>query len=310
MFNKTSLRVAVTAAAFLATVLGNSLHSVQASRAAYVKDFYANCHNFSVDVSVTGAVNDGQGLDNFRYEISDGAGHILYTENATRTVGSQSESLVYNVVYQNNAVPTQNPITLKIVDTDPSGKLLGLMRQAYYDASCLKISGQGGFAGIFAPPESFKVVSTADTQFYDQPGGAPSTLSTKANQWWVGVYRTADNQWVGIYVNGNELRWLPASAVSRQYALLPIRPTQIERTSGIPDGISMTPGAPSLLRSAPSLTAPVVTHVDTDQLLKVTGRNSTSEWVRVEYQGQSLWVYYALTCLMNGDMQSLPIVAA
>src|SRR5579859_7371216 len=72
--------------------------------------FYANCGNFSADVTVTGTYDDGGGYDDFRYKIMDAAGHLLYQEDAKRQVGVTISSTVVNLHYNMGVAPTANPI--------------------------------------------------------------------------------------------------------------------------------------------------------------------------------------------------------
>ncbi len=149
-----------------------------------------------------------------------------------------------------------------------------------------------------------------DRTLYSAPGGAATALRGHATENWLGVYPTPDNSWVGVFTNGNVLGWLPASVVGGSYALLPMRATHIERVyvNGIPDGLSMTPGNPSLLHGAPSLDASVIGNADGGTIWAVTGRSPDGEWIWIAYKGQNAWIYYRLVCLMIGSTTTLPFI--
>ena len=73
--------------------------------------FYGGCGNFSVDLAVTGTEDDGSGLDKIRFNVTDGAGTLLYQEDQTIPVGHTVGSQVYNLAYKTpfNQLP-KNPI--------------------------------------------------------------------------------------------------------------------------------------------------------------------------------------------------------
>src|SRR5258708_11403205 len=292
----------LSAAIFLvcATIVFSSWRRVQAS-STQIKQFYANCSVFSVDVDVAGVSDDGNGLDRFQYKITDGSGTLLYQENAARHVGQLGINLVMNVPYD-LAKPAKNPATLSVVDLDAAGNPGHVLRTANYDASCLSPSGKGDYSGIFAVPESFKLVIRADTAFYAQPGGSAVALYTHMGEMWTGIYRTADNQWIGVYANSNELMWLPNHVTDGPYNLLPVRPTRIEHTvpDGVPTGTTVTPLGITILRSAPSADSANVGHIDAPSIWAVTGRNAAGDWIQIDYNGTQRWVSAYHACLMNG----------
>src|SRR5215475_12624438 len=56
--------------------------------------YWAGCGNFSIDLVVSGTKDDGGGQDSIQYEVQDGAGRVLYKEQASVPVGRQVGSLV------------------------------------------------------------------------------------------------------------------------------------------------------------------------------------------------------------------------
>src|SRR5215813_6099907 len=113
---KTSLRglataamIVVSASAVLAFAQPAQASSIQ------IKQFYANCHNFSADVDVLGMADDGNRQDRFEYKITDGLGTTLYQEAAARRTGQLGINLVIGVAYTNGS-PAKNPITLSVID--------------------------------------------------------------------------------------------------------------------------------------------------------------------------------------------------
>src|SRR5260221_8567373 len=101
-----------------------------------IKQFYANCHSFSADVDVLGITDDCNGRDRFEYRVTDGSGRMLYQEEASRQTGQLGINLVMDVEYTSGS-PSQNPITLSVIDLDSAGNPTRMLRTAQYDASCL-----------------------------------------------------------------------------------------------------------------------------------------------------------------------------
>src|SRR5437016_5575537 len=71
-----------------------------------VGPFYGGCTNFSVDVAVFGNNDDGNGLDNLRFKVTDATGAVRYSEDASVRVGSTVGSQVINLHY--SSVATKN----------------------------------------------------------------------------------------------------------------------------------------------------------------------------------------------------------
>src|SRR3954447_27072471 len=108
----------VAAAALTLTILPHALPAHAAT--ASVGQFYANCNVFSVDVAVNGINPEVNGLDRFRYLITDGTGKKLYLEDGSRGVNQTVGSSVMNLSYDADGVadggPTKNPITFAVYD--------------------------------------------------------------------------------------------------------------------------------------------------------------------------------------------------
>ncbi len=269
-----------------------------------ISRFYAGCANFSVDVDVSGVTNDSNGIDQFRYVISDGNGKRLFQEDGTRAVGSLVGNVVINVSY---TAPSKNPVTFAVLDLDVTGNEIGIIRQVSYDANCLPASGAATRDGFFGAPETFDVVTTAASPLYDAPNGKLLTTTTPTHQHWLGVYRTVDNQWVAVYANGNQVAWLPSGVLSSNFTLLPVRPNIIE--SGIASRtVTIRPLSDIHARKGPSAWAESIGRASANTIYVVIGRSTSGSWVQIQFEGGTAWISSDFACLMNGELFNLPVV--
>ena len=303
---KTVLGIGLLTSAF-AFGFATTSNPVSAAGGTRVAQFYANCKDFSVDVDVLGVTNDSNGLDQFRYVISDGRGQPLYLENATRPVGTLIGHVVFNAHYL-ITYPSVNPITFQVIDLDIAGKPVKVLAQASYDALCLPASGRATQSGLFPAPESFNVSARVATPLYDGPKGQRISLSTAANQNWLGVYQSADSQWVGVYTDGAELAWLPSKDVSSNYALLPVKRGIIE-TNGQGNGITIRPLSDIHVRNAPSINAESIGRAPANVIFQVLGRSADGAWIQIVFNNGHGWIANAFACLMNGEVFNLPVVS-
>ncbi len=291
-----------------------------------INRFAANCNNFSVDVSVAGSNNDGNNADRFRYLITDGNGKKLYQEDNARIVGTSQNSIVANLSYDADGAadgaPGKNPVTFSIVELDGNNNVISTVRQASYDVSCVAASGTATQSGIFHPPEVFKAAVIADSALYDQPNGNTiQGLSTHTGQSWIVVYRSADNQWLSIFVGGPEIVWVPARTLAININQLPLRPVRIDSSvtvSPTPVGTSTSVPLPGVIsvrttanlnvRNAPSSAGAILGRVATGTVLAALGRSANNSWVLVQFNGIPAWVSSFYVRVFGGRLRDLPVV--
>src|SRR5215212_12078682 len=94
---------------------------------ASIGQYFASCNFFSVEVAVTGNINDGNNVDRVRYLVTDGNGKKLYQEDATRSIGVTGGSAVMNLGYDADGVadgpPGKNPVTFAALELDANNNI-------------------------------------------------------------------------------------------------------------------------------------------------------------------------------------------
>lgn len=294
---------------------------VHATTAA-IGQFYASCGQFSVDVAVNGANNDGNNFDKFRYQVTDGSGKVLYIEDAARQVGVTAGSLVLNLNY-NVATPNKNPIKIAVIELDGNNQPGAEVMAATYDATCLAASGAASRSGTFVPPKNVGGNIITTTNIFAGPNGDRLNLVVGAGSSWNVLYRTPDNQWVAIYVGSSNLVWIPARTISTDLNALATPPTRIDGSSlqGSPGSSSgavvIAPGTVIAtvvvttlnLRASPSVNAKVLATIPFKTTLPVLGRSPAGAWLKVTFSGMQGWVSSRFIRLSGGLLSSLPIVS-
>jgi hypothetical protein len=308
---------------------------VQAATAA-IGRLWATCGYFSVDVAISGTVNDLNGLDRFRYFVADGTGKKLYAEDATRPVGSTLGSLVVNFSYDNDGAdgaPSINPIRFLVQDLDAAGNVLGVVGEASFDAACLAASGSANRSGDFRPPHFLKATFGATTPVLQSPGGQQiNGLVIEAGKEQYAVYRSGDGNWIAVDVGGNDLVWVARGAANVDITRLGPPPTRIdlanpEVPTTQPGGIltpfptvyapgTVIPGQVTVgqvtvrlrMRAEPSLTAPILIRIPANTVVPIFGRNAPATFVRTAYGGFVGWVSSSYVLLNNVRLLDLPVI--
>jgi hypothetical protein len=307
---------------------------------AIVGRFYATCGTFAVDLAVNGTADDGGGQDRFRFLITDGNNKKLYSEDSTRPINVTRGSVVTNVSFDGDGVfdggPGKNPIKFEVIDLNNAGAQIGVIASMSYDAQCLPASGQATFAGDFQPPARFKARINVTTPLLNAPGGAQiGSLVAEAGKEFIAVYRSADGQWISIYVGSSDLPWIAAGAASVDLINLPIQPNRVDSpapvvvlptpfpiVTAIPTPIVIvTPiaGIPPTtvsalvrtrlrLRQFPSNTAPILTVIPSRTYVPVYGKDASQRFVKVIYNGLFGWVAVRYVTLNGATLNQLPIV--
>ena len=326
----------------VATLIIATLPAVTPARAAtaIVGRFYATCANFSVDLAVNGTGDDGGGLDKFRYQITDGNNKQLYTEDATRPINNTQGRVVVGVPYDGDGVidgpPTKNPIRLSIIDLNNVNAIVGTLFTATYDAECLSASGTATFRGNFQPPAQFRARINVTTPLLVSPGGGQiNSLVAEAGKEFIAVYKSADSQFISIFVGSSNLPWIATGAASVDIVNIPVQPTRIETyfppyvpgvptatpfpvvigtATPIPGGV-LPPSNVSAyvrvrlrLRAQPSTTAAILLTIPARTYVPVYGRDFSGTFIKVGYNGLIGWVAVSYTRLNNSTLAQLPIV--
>ncbi len=273
----------------------------------FIQGFYANCHDFSVGVQLLGRHDDGGGLDNYRYQVIDGTGTVLYQEDAVRPVGQWGYSEAFNLPFQKP--PTKNPVSFVVLTLNSSGKVTEEVQRARRDLLCLPASGLAIRGGLFAPHNNIWLSPRTETPLFDAPNGKVTDAVVEPGELH-GVYRTADNQWIAVYFGRPELLWAPASAISPPQ-VLPLVKSRIERPAvlGQPTGVVIRGNA--YIFAQPFVHSQVLGLLDPDaeDYLEVIARTADDRWWEVNYFGpawvenQPLTVY----ALLGGDKLNVPI---
>jgi hypothetical protein len=290
----------------------------QAASAA-IGVFYAACNRFSVDVAVTGVTDDGNGLDKFRYVVSDADGKVLYSEDAARRVGTTSGSLVINFNY-NGGAPARNPVKFEVLDLDGNNNSLGVIKGQSYDAQCLAASGKATSTRDFRPPNVTTAFFLGRTQVFAGPGTDPLQVFVEGGKTHVAVYRRGDALWVAVDVGGNDLVWVPKAAVNVDINRLgtppfkidlsdPAVPSAIVPVSGLisPTGITGFTTTTLRFRTLPNTASEIIARIPPNSDLVVLGRTFNNRWLKVVFNGQQGWVSSGFVVLSGGKISQLPV---
>jgi uncharacterized protein YraI len=234
-------------------------------------------------------------------------------------VGVTSGSLVVNMPFSTTP-PTKNPIIFSVIDLDANGNAVSIVSQASYDADCLPHSGTATRSGDFRPPHFLKGTFIASTPIYQEPGSDQMSLSIAQGKEHYVVYRSADSQWVAVDVGGNQLVWVPMTALAVDLSSLNTPPTHIDLSDPAKPGASSPAPVPGgvvanarvtvnlRLRAAPSLQAEIYMHIPANTIVPVYGRNRYATFIKVSYNNLVGWVSSAFVFLVDSRLMSLPIV--
>lgn len=313
-----SVKIATLALSTLVAVIGVPLNGARAAQAmASIEGFRASCGHFSVAVTVHGLTNDQQGWDRFRYQVTDGKGLVLYREDSVRQVGTEDTSRVASLAYANGARPEANPIRFEVIDLDMLGRSQGTVLSSVVDTQCLAGTNLGSPLESLLPTGVQGSLNVA-SPLYGTPDGAALPVQLERGRSLTALYRSADAQWIAVYVGGENLVWVPQSAIDLGelgiYRLAPL-PTQIDRSQTVSGAV--VPGVPIgaattrytvRLRQLPTTRAATITRIPFKQIVPVYGRSANSQWVFVSYNGVGGWVASYLVRLDGITLGQLPIV--
>jgi hypothetical protein len=261
-----------------------------------------------------GYTDDANGFDRVRYEVLDGRGTLLYSEDSVRMVNAVQTASVVNLPYA-HAMPVQNPIVFRIVDTDFMQRPVGVLAEERVQSACLApISRAQYFASLL--PQGVKGFTRAETALYGMPNGAPIGIWLPAGREFTGIYRTIDGQWIALYVGGENLVWVRAVDMDMPLESLLYQPSRIDRSQqvtsvvvpGVPLG-SVTARYTVNLRNGPSTSAQRIGRVPWRATVAVYGRSADSRWILVNHNGISGWAAARFFTFNDGlRLADLPIV--
>ncbi|PJF35344.1 MAG: hypothetical protein CUN49_11065 [Candidatus Thermofonsia Clade 1 bacterium] len=279
-----------------------------------IERFHATCSHFSVQFTMQGYTDDANGFDRVRYEVLDGRGTLLYSEDSVRMVNAVQTASVVNLPYA-HAMPVQNPIVFRIVDTDFMQRPVGVLAEERVQSACLApISRAQYFASLL--PQGVKGFTRAETALYGMPNGAPIGIWLPAGREFTGIYRTIDGQWIALYVGGENLVWVRAVDMDMPLESLLYQPSRIDRSQqvtsvvvpGVPLG-SVTARYTVNLRNGPSTSAQRIGRVPWRATVAVYGRSADSRWILVNHNGISGWAAARFFTFNDGlRLADLPIV--
>ncbi len=286
----------------------------QAAVVPVVEHFHATCSHFSVQFTMQGYTDDANGFDRVRYDVLDGRGTLLYSEDSVRMVGAVQTAGVVGLPYQ-LAMPTQNPIIFRIVDTDFMQRPVGVLAEQRVQSACLApISRAEYFASLL--PQGVKGFTRTETALHGTPNGAPIGITLPANREFTGIYRTIDGSWIALYVGGENLVWVRAEDMDMPISGLLFEPSRIDRSQqvtaavvpGVPLG-SVTARFTVNFRAGPSISAQRIGRVPWRATVAVYGRSADSGWILVNFNGVFGWVAARFFTFNDGlRLSSLPIV--
>lgn len=122
--------------------------------------------------------------------------------------------------------------------------------------------------------------------------------------------KTADAEWLRIDFNGQEA-WIAFFVVnvSGDIESLPvIASPQALQAQAAPTALEVTARFNANLRATPHRNAELMTVIPYGTQLRVTARNASSDWLRVEYNGMVGWLVTSLVSIApNDDLNQLPI---
>lgn len=291
-----------------------------AAFAPAISAFHATCSTFSVNFALAGVNNDANGFDRVRYEITDGTGKLLYREDSVRMVNPNMpvEAGVTGLSYDADGVaegaPLANPIRFTIIDTDMFQRPVRKLAEIAFESACLApVSRADYFASLL--PVGLPATLKAQTALYPMPGGAPLALTVEGGRTFTAIYRSNDNGWIGIYVGGENLVWVPANAAEVNLNGLRILPTQIDRSQQATGAVIPTvPVATAIalytvnMRSLPATSGKILAKVRYQEAVAVYGRSANSAWILITYNGISGWVASRFMRLNETRLSALPVV--
>jgi hypothetical protein len=304
--------------AVLVVVVLRAALPVAATRAAsmaVVDIFHASCSHFSVDVTVRGLTKDHDGWDRFRYEVVDGRGSLLYTEDSVRMVGTEDRAFVVNMPFVTDA--KANPIRFRVIDTDMFARPVATVLETTFDSVC--------FAGAKPAsrleellPTGIKARMLAASPLYTEVNGMALPLTVEQGREFTVLYRSTDGQWVALYVGGENLVWVKARDVDLGDGgifRLSVRPDRIDRSQqvtgavvpGVPVGTGRTT-ATLRMRAAPALTGQTLLRIPARTEIAIYGRTANNQWYLVSYNGIAGWSSARYIRLLNVTLSALPVL--
>lgn len=281
---------------------------------AQIKAFQASCSAFSVDVTVQGLTNDQDGFDRFRYQVTDGAGNLLYQEDSARQVGVSDRAFVVSLPYVHGTVAVQNPIRFEVIDLDILARPMNTVITSVTESLCFAdASPEFRLAQLLA--EGIKGFTSAEAALYSAPHTDPLPLSLPAKRELTALYRSVDGQWAAVYVGGESLVWVRALDFEVDWGALRVMPTQLDGSQQV-SGVVL-PGVPLAtarlrytlnLRLGPGTNFQRIGKIPYRTIVPVYGRSGNSGWVLISYRGVTGWISSAYITLEGTPLNLLPIV--
>ncbi|HRE48473.1 MAG TPA: SH3 domain-containing protein [Aggregatilineales bacterium] len=281
---------------------------------ASIKRFQASCRTFSVDVAVTGVTLDQDGFDRFRFEVIDGRGQLLYSEDSARQVGVSDQAFVVSLPFVAGAVPTANPLRFRVIDTDMIARPLRVVAELATESMCFPAANPAARLAEFLA-EGVKGTTRTESILYPAPDSDPLPLTVPAKREFTALYRNADSSWVALYVGGENLVWVRRGDWEGDVAALRLMPDRIDRSQQVTGAVLPGPALATArirynlnIRLGPSTAFVRIGRVPARNILPVYGRNTTGGWVLITYKGISGWVSTAYITLEGVSLRDLPIV--
>ncbi|MCS6872903.1 MAG: SH3 domain-containing protein [Anaerolineae bacterium] len=286
----------------------------QAAVMPLIEHFHATCSHFSVQFTMQGYTNDANGFDRVRYDVLDGRGTLLYSEDSVRMVNALQTASAVNLPYA-LAMPAQNPIIFRILDTDYMQRPVGVLAEKRVQSACFApISRAEYFASLL--PQGVKGFTRTETALYGTPNGAPIGIKLPAGREFTGIYRTIDGNWIALYVGGENLVWVRAEDMDMPINGLMFEPTRIDRSQQVTGAVvpsvplgSATARFTVNFRSAPSTTAPRLGRIPWRARVAVYGRSADNNWILINFNGTFGWVAVRFFTLNDVRLSDLPIVS-
>lgn len=308
------MKIRLCLVALVVALAAATFTPAQAANMAAINAFQATCTTFSVDVVVAGLNNDQAGFDRFRYQVTDGLGNVLYTEDSARQVNASERAVVIGLPFQGGASPQADPVRFSVIDLDVLGRPLATEQVAVANGACLSIRPrETSLAALLTT--GARGVMNAETTLYTAANGDALDVRVEKGRDFTAVYRSADHAWVALYVGGENLVWVPASAISVDVGALNVQPERIDRSQQVTGAV--LPGFPVAtararfrvnFRLAPSITALRLGRVPWQAEVPVYGRTFDGEWLLIQYNGLGGWVASRYFRMIELPVSQLPIV--
>lgn len=308
------MRFKLSLVALAVVLLATTFTPAQAANMAAVNAFQATCTSFSVDVVVSGVTNDQAGFDRFRYQVTDGLGNVLYTEDSVRQVNATERAVVIDLPFQGGAAPQADPVRFSIVDLDILGRPVATQQIAVANGACLSTRPrETSLADLLT--SGLVGAMNAETTLYTAPDGDALDIRVEKGREFTAVYRSADNAWVALYVGGENLVWVPAESIGVDLYGLAVQPQRIDRSQQVTGAV--LPGFPVStararfrvnFRLGPSIFAQRIGRIPWQAEVPVYGRSFDGEWLLIEYNGLGGWVAAQYFTLIEVPLSRLPIV--